>query len=183
MERPDEELMRGVASGDPGALEALYDRHAPTMLALGRRMLGRTGEAEDAVNDVLWNVWDRPEGYDTNRGTVRTYLLLRMRSRCLDRLRRRRIHRGDASGVESDRPTPEAAAQTQENAQTIHRAIAGLSDKQRVAIELAFYEGLSHSEIADRTGEPLGTIKSRVRLGLIRLRDELRNLDEGGNDA
>lgn len=176
----DEQLMQAVAQGDAEALRGLFDRHASLMLGLGQRMLGRSGEAEDVLSEVFWEVWDKSARFDRSRGSVKSYLVLVMRSRCLDRLRSRKA-RPDRSGVSIDKtqhedagPTPVAEAEAGETRAQVRRAVDALDDSHRTAIELSFYEGLSHSEIAERLGAPLGTIKGRLRSGLIKLSRSLR---------
>jgi RNA polymerase sigma-70 factor (ECF subfamily) len=175
----DEGLVASIRERDAEALGLLFDRYAPAMLALGRRMLGH-GEAEDVVSEVFWEVWDKPDRYDARRGSVKSYLMLVMRSRCLDRLRSRKA-RPDRSGLPfennrhaDDVPGPAAAVEQDEARAQVREAVDELDADQRRAIELSFYEGLSHREIADQLNAPLGTIKGRLRNGLIKLSRALR---------
>ena len=172
--------MRGITARDTDALRGLFDRHAPIMLGLGRRILGQDSDAEDVLSEVFWEVWVKSARYDAGRGSVRSYLLLLMRSRSLDRLRSRKS-RPDAFAAQVNTQThtdgngtPEAAALHAESRAMIRAAVGELDEDQRRAIELSFYEGLSHSEIADRLDAPLGTIKGRLRSGLIKLGRALR---------
>ncbi|MFN3168425.1 MAG: sigma-70 family RNA polymerase sigma factor [Phycisphaeraceae bacterium] len=177
----DEQLVASIRGRDAEALGGLFDRYAPTMLALGRRMLGPgSGEAEDVLSEVFWEVWDKPDRYDARRGSVKSYLMLVMRSRCLDRLRSRKA-RPDRQGLplQADRHAdnglaPDAAAQRDEAREQVRQAVDALDTDQRRAIELSFYQGLSHREIAEQLDAPLGTIKGRLRSGLIKLSRALR---------
>jgi len=172
--------MEGVVARDAEALRGLFERHAPLMLGLGRRILRQTSDAEDVLNEVFWEVWSKPDRYDSSRGSARSYLLLIMRSRSLDRLRARKSRPDlDATPVNTQAhadggETPMAAAQHAESRAIVRAAVGDLDDDQRAAIELSFFEGLSHSEIADRLEAPLGTIKGRLRSGLIKLSHSLR---------
>jgi len=183
---PDDEdaaLVTAMAAGDRAGLARLYDRYAPTLLAVGMRMLGGRREAEDLVHDVFLEAWRRADGYDRARGTVRAWLLVRLRSRALDRHRAALnapvtldgTGRLEERAAESEDPTlaPDRAA--------VRRALATLSSEQRTVLELGYFEGLSASEIAVRTGAPIGTVKSRVATALAKLRAGL-NPDgaEGG---
>jgi len=177
-EQNDEQLMRAVKHGDADALAALFERHAPLLMALGRRILG--ADAEDVVSEVFWEVWDKSSRYEPRRGSVKSYLVLVMRSRCLDRLRARKA-RPDVGGLSTDghpqadpAPPPDRAAEAGERSAHVRQAVRSLDEAQRTAIEMSFYEGLSHREIADRLNTPLGTVKGRLRSGLIRLRRSLR---------
>ena len=180
----DHELVRAVAAGDAVALGTLYDRYSGVLMALGLRILRNRSDAEELVGDMLWELWNRPERYDPKRGNLLAYLITLTRSRAIDRLRSRR--RGDAvvlpvdngaveeSAREDNSASPLASALLGERRRRIQGALSKLKPDQRQAIELSFYDGLSHSEISDELKQPLGTIKSRIRSGLIRLKDSLR---------
>jgi RNA polymerase sigma-70 factor (ECF subfamily) len=170
--------IRRVASGDGEALAALYDRHCRAVYSLVLRILGDTHEAEEAVQDVFAQAWRQASRYDTSRGAVVAWLLMMARSRAIDRLRSRRglpASVGDnetALAVLADPAAgPERAALTAEQRSSVRHALERLPLVQRLAIELAFFEGLTHVEIADRLELPLGTIKTRIRLGLMKLKD------------
>jgi RNA polymerase sigma-70 factor, ECF subfamily len=174
----DFEAIRRVARGDGEALAALYDRHSRAIYSLVLRVLGDTREAEEVVQDVFAQAWRQASRYDTSRGAVVAWLLMMARSRAIDRLRARRglpAAAGDnesALGVLSDPSAgPERAALTAERCTRVRQALESLPLVQRLAIELAFFEGLTHVEIADRLELPLGTIKTRIRLGLMKLKD------------
>jgi len=185
----DEALVKGVAEGDPGALAALHDRHGAAVFALCLRMLRSAEEAEEVLEDVFWHLWRHAGRYDPARGSVIVYLVTLARSRSLDRLRARerrvrlRSQLGDAALSESSVGAPGRGfspfrdALANEYRARVRRALAELPGEQREAVELAFLEGLTHLEIAARLGQPLGTVKTRIRSALLRLRGSLR---EGG---
>jgi len=167
----DVELVQRMAAGRREALGELYDRYAPILTGLGLRMLNERARAEDLLHEVFLEAWEKAATYDEARGTVRAWLLLRMRSRCLDRLKAadrrltRTLHDSDAQ-----RSTGDEHAWTLGDAERLHAALRALPEVQREALELGYFEGLSSSEMATRLGLPLGTIKSRVAAALARLR-------------
>jgi len=165
-----------AAEGDAGALAEVYDGTASLVYGLARRILGDAGAAEEITEDVYIQVWRQAARYDAARGGVVRWLLTITRSRAIDRLRAgissrtRHAPLEDASDVCDSRPEPEHAAWAGERRTLVRVALAGLSAEQRHVIELAFFGGLSHAEIADRLGAPLGTVKTRIRLGMEHLR-------------
>ncbi|MFO0696445.1 MAG: sigma-70 family RNA polymerase sigma factor [Polyangiales bacterium] len=166
-----------VARGDREALGVLYDRHAGLALALARRMLGEVREAEDLVHDVFVEVWQRAGDYDPSRGSVKTWILVRVRSRCLDRKkspsRTRRVALADPPSIADD-PARTDPSRGIDGAR-LGAALAALTEEQRAVLVLGYFEGLSSSEIAERLGIPLGTVKSRVHAAMARLREQLRS--------
>ncbi len=172
--------MAGIAARDLSAMRGLFDRYAPLMLAISRRVLRDEHEAEDVVNEVFWEIWDRPERFVPERGAPRTYLLLVTRSRAIDRLRSRRSGtQGKTTSAPlpdpaSPQPGPSAEAELTEMRRVVREVLSQLPDAQRDAVSKSFLDGLTHTQIAEQTSEPLGTIKGRIRQGLIRLREELR---------
>jgi RNA polymerase sigma-70 factor (ECF subfamily) len=169
--------MRRVAARDPNALRALYDRHSALVFALCLRILRDRADAEDLLVDVFWELWDKSARFDPGRGSPISYLVLLARSRAIDRKRGKRVSTGPL--LSEDLPAtadtdPSASANLAERADLVKRALAQLEPQQRQAIECSFYDGLSHSEIADRLSKPLGTIKTYIRQGLIRMREMLR---------
>jgi RNA polymerase sigma-70 factor (ECF subfamily) len=167
----DQELIRAVAAGDAVAFAELYDRHAARVLGLLVRWLGDRGEAEDALQETFWHVWRRAARYDPGRAPPAVWLLLIGRSRALDRLRRRRPEAAAAEGADADDPA--AALVEEESSRQVREALALLPEEQRSAILLAFYGGLTHEQVARRQAIPLGTVKTRIRLGMKRLRQLL----------
>jgi RNA polymerase sigma-70 factor (ECF subfamily) len=173
----DAAIVARAAAGDAGAVAALYDRHGRAVYSLALRVLGDQGEAEDVAQEVFAQAWRQADRYDPRRGQPVAWLLNMARSRAIDRLRRRRAQPSadtEATSEPVDRsPGAEALAITREQVRALREALAGLPVLQRTAIELAYYEGLSQQEIAARLEQPLGTVKTRVRLGLMKLRDAL----------
>lgn len=177
----DREDLHRLAAGDGDAAARLYDRHARAVYSLVLRIVNDEGDAEDVVQEVFAQAWRQAARYDASRGAVGAWLLLMARSRAIDKLRSVRARPGSRSADDpaaiDDMPAPLRDAPTAiidaENARLVQRALAELPLLQRLVIELAYYEGLTQREIADRLEQPLGTIKSRLRLGLLRLRDAL----------
>jgi RNA polymerase sigma-70 factor (ECF subfamily) len=172
-ERDVEDVIR-VARGDTAALGALYDRHAPQMLAVAERILRSRREAEDLLHDVFVEVWKRAGDYDPRRGNVRGWLLLRVRSRALDRVRSAAFSRGRPLVEERDVGSIDAGdteVSTDHNA--VRQALMDLPEEQRTVLVLGYFEGLSSSEIATRVGVPIGTVKSRVAAAMSKLRSAM----------
>ena len=180
----DYALMEGVRHGDSEALSALYDRYSPMLYGLCLRALRDAGEAEDLVIDVFWEVWERSDRYDPARSSPASYLSGLTRSRALDRLRskkaRRRVNAEPASDnldaamdARKESAGPAESALLAERRAHIEAAMSTLSAPQRQALEMAFFDCLSHSEVAEALGEPIGTIKSRIRQALSQLRKGL----------
>lgn len=177
-EVPDEHLLAAVIDGDRGALARLYDRYGPVLLGLARRILGDRPEAEDLVHDVFVEAWRRAEDFDPERGSVRAWLILRLRSRAIDRVKaapHARTTSLDAPGVgePDDRAGAAEDPALAADRSAVRRALMGLPPEQRAVLWLGYFEGLSSSEIATRTGVPIGTVKSRVAAALARLRSVL----------
>lgn len=166
-------LVRAIAGGDRQALAALYDRYASILLALALRIIRDRREAEDLLHDVFLEVWRSAKDYDLTRGRVRTWLIIRMRSRALDVTKSARVSRrsGDAEIIE--RMPADADVAGAPDRQRVRAALAELSAEQRQVLELAYFEGQSCSEISDRIGIPIGTVKSRLAAALGKLRQTL----------
>ncbi len=185
----DRALIARIESRDPDALAALYDRYSARLMGLAYRILGETGEAEEVLQDVFLYVWKAAVSFDGGRGTVLAWLIVATRSRAIDRLRARRS--GARSSLRSLQDVPEtASSEDVESAiagrewETLCRsAIAELPQEQRRALELSYFEGLTQEEIAERTSTPLGTVKTRVRLGLMKLRERVRPYLSRESDA
>jgi RNA polymerase sigma-70 factor, ECF subfamily len=177
--RDDAAVMAAIAQGDRSALETLYDRYAPMVYALCRRMLRDPSASEDLLSDVFIEAWRRGDRFDAARGSVPTYLATVTRSRGIDRLRARArsataaLDEERAAGAADD---PGTGLMSDERSRQVRRALASLTAEQREAVEMAFYDGLSHAEVAERLHKPLGTVKTHIRQGLIHLRDLLRTL-------
>jgi RNA polymerase sigma-70 factor, ECF subfamily len=162
------------------ALEALYDRHHRIVLALAYRVLGDVGSAEDVVQETFLSAWRHSDSYRPERGRARSWLLSIARHRAIDRVRRSRA-RGEVAELDPSAVDPNAAdvlqaAEANDRRERILRALATLSSEQRQAVELAYYGGLTHLEISQRTGLPLGTVKGRLRLAMEKLRLALADL-------
>jgi RNA polymerase sigma-70 factor (ECF subfamily) len=184
--RDDEaSLLAAVANGDRAALRGLYDRLGGVALAVALRILSSRSEAEEVVQDCFVDVWTRARLFDPARGSARTWVVSIARNRAIDRLRSRggQAKATDAARAEaavsgaSTGATPLETAERRQSRDRIQAALGELPAEQRLVLELGYFEGLSQSEIAERTGEPLGTIKSRVRAALEKL---ARLLGEGG---
>ncbi|HET9014326.1 MAG TPA: sigma-70 family RNA polymerase sigma factor [Thermomicrobiaceae bacterium] len=178
-EPDDEEIVSGIRRHEPDALDALYARYGRLSFGLAYRLLGDAATAEEVVQDAFLAVWRNAASFDVARGSARTWLLSIVRHRAIDHLRGRlgRERKGetdlDAVELRLVEPDPWGTVLRRLEADDVRRALASLPDEQRQAIELAFLDGLTHREIAERTGLPLGTVKGRLRLGLHRLRDQL----------
>jgi RNA polymerase sigma-70 factor (ECF subfamily) len=170
----DRDLINAAAGGDRAALARLYERHAARLLAAGVQTLRSREDAEDVLHDVFAQVWQDAGDYDAGRGSVLTWLLLRMRSRCLDRLRRAgaKAVAIDASSLEKITASPEDPSLGPDR-RLVRRALVALPNDQRVALQLAYFQGLSGAEIAARLRAPLGTVKTRMALGIAKLRAAL----------
>ena len=171
----DARLVAGIARGDTGSLAELYDRYCGSLLAIGHRILGERREAEDLLHDVFLEVWQKAADYDAARGTVRAWLVMRMRSRALDRRKAAgfaRVVSIEERRVPEEAPAGEDPALARDRV-AVRRAIAELPAEQRQVLELGYYEGLSSSEIAERIRAPIGTVKSRVAAALAKLRAAL----------
>ncbi|MCG8589753.1 MAG: sigma-70 family RNA polymerase sigma factor [Proteobacteria bacterium] len=190
----DRRLMMAVKGGDAAALASLYDRHAGAVLAVGLRILGDRAEAEEVLLDVFVQIWKQADRYDAERAAPSTYLLTLARSRALDRgraiRRRRRLGSewGEAQSMATEgarvepRESPLAQVEAAEQRRRVQRAMRELAPAQRHALELAFLDGLSHREIAERLDTPLGTIKSRIRKAMEDLRERLGRIELGSDD-
>ncbi len=179
--------MRQVAAGEIGGLETLYDRYHAMAYALALRITTESGLAEDVVQDSFLGAWRNAARYAETKGSVRGWLLAIVRHRAIDAIRRQR--NGVALADESEEVLPSALTlpdiwpevSGRLDAEQVRRAIAKLPANQREAIELAYFDGLTQREIADKTSAPLGTVKSRMRLGLVALREELVGLGEAAH--
>jgi RNA polymerase sigma-70 factor, ECF subfamily len=174
----DRFALQRMVRGDHDALAEVYDRHARLLFSLALRIVGRQPDAEDVLQEVFTQVWRQAGRYDTSRGTVAGWLVMLTRSRALDRLRRERgAAAADVDWASIDIVDPDAAVDlrlvTAERAGRLRAALEALPEAQRTPLELGYYEGLSQSAIAARLGVPLGTIKTRMRQALLRLRDAL----------
>jgi RNA polymerase sigma-70 factor (ECF subfamily) len=179
----DEDLMQLVQRGDPRAFELVYDRHSGAAFSLAYRMVGRGNVAEDVVQEAFLSIWRSGARYERARGSVRTWVLGIVHHRAIDQLRRSSVHskrRASDEGLEErlesgERTDVEVARR--DEAQAIRTAMESLPPEQSHVIELAYFGGFTHTEIADILETPVGTVKGRMRLGLEKLRNSLRLLE------
>ena len=182
------ELIVAVARGDQSAMARLYDAMHRLVFVLARRILGANDHAEEVTLDVFMQVWRSAPSFDADRGRVSTWLLTIARSRALDRRRSlaaRALRENAWTDALADDTAdctcgvdPQRMHERDERRDTVRAAIRALPEAQRRAIELAYFPGLSHTQIASRLGEPLGTVKTRIRLGMIKLKDLLQTLED-----
>lgn len=170
--------MRAFASRDVAAAEALYERFASRVYGLGIVMLGSDAAAQDLVQDTFVKLWRNADRFDVRRGKLDTWVLLVARSLAIDALRRRvlevrSLEAVGTTGEAATDPGPDELAETEDLAERARRAMATLSDGQRVALELAYFGGRTSAEVAEMEGIPVGTAKTRIRTALLKLRDAL----------
>ena len=182
----DLSLLQRIAARDTAALAELYDRHSRLLFGLILRIVRDRGEAEDLLQEAFVRVWTRAETYDAQAGGPLQWIVRVARNCAIDRLRARRVRAAvdapaiDVAAVEVAAPgtgiqTPEATVLMGEQRRTLTDALAGLPADQRQLIEAAFFEGYSHSELADRFALPLGTVKTRIRAGMMAMRKRLEH--------
>ena len=164
----DAMLMAGIRSGDQSAMSQLYDRYSGVVYAVALRIVADTGTAEDVLQEVLIKLWRNPETFDATRGSLGGWLAAMARNRAIDMVRRRRPETEITDAVAA--PDMSREADRGIMVAKIRNSLGSMPPTQRVALEMSFFEGLTHSEIAEKTGEPLGTIKTRIRAGLLALR-------------
>jgi RNA polymerase sigma-70 factor (ECF subfamily) len=179
----DEDLMHLVQRSDPRAFEVLYERHSGAAFSLAYRMVGRGNVAEDVVQEAFLSLWRSGARYERTRGSVRTWVLGIVHHRAIDQLRRSSVHdkrRASDEGLEErleSRERTDNEVARREEAATIRSAMDSLPAEQSHVIELAYFGGFTHTEIAEILGAPVGTVKGRMRLGLEKLRNSLRMLE------
>jgi RNA polymerase sigma-70 factor, ECF subfamily len=177
--RSDEAIVERIANGDRAAMAELYDRYVHAVFSLAYRIVTLPADAEDVVQEVFTQAWRQAVRYDATRATAAGWLLNITRTRAIDRVRANRTRQrvsGSDDQIESAPATNEDQEQRAidgERAARVRAALASLGQAQRKAIELAYFGGLSHGEIAAKLQEPLGTIKTRIRSGLLKLREAL----------
>lgn len=178
----DVELLRAIAAKDEAALAQVYDRYRVILFGLLMRILNNREEAEDVLQEVFLQVWRKAEDFDENRGRPFTWLVTLTRSRGIDRLRtlgvRERVAEANAKEVSDEISDAASDAFRSEQRGLVNDALAQLPDEQKGPLMLAYFDGLTQSEIATRLGAPLGTVKTRMRTGLMRLRELLAGKGE-----
>ena len=173
MPTPGGDLIRAMAAGNRDAFAQLYDCYAPLVLPFVLRIVRDRADAAEVLQDVFWETWRGAAAYDPSRGTPEAWIITRARARAIDRVRPARQRGETFVAATAGPPTPPAAdaALRAEDRQLVAGALAQLSEAQREVIELAYYSGLTQTEIAERLEQPLGTVKTRIRLALARLRE------------
>jgi RNA polymerase sigma-70 factor (ECF subfamily) len=170
----DASLLSLVQSGDQPAMTAIFDRYAPLVYSVALRVLRDASEAEDVMQEIFIQLWRSPAAFVSARGSLGAWLVVVTRNRAIDVLRRRRY--SDPIEIFDLPSTTDLGSITERNIlmEKVRIALQDLPTEQRTSLEMAFFDGLSHSEIAEKTGDPLGTIKTRIRLGLISVRKALQ---------
>ena len=175
----DEDVMQLVRRGDAHAFEVIYERHSAAAFSLAYRMMGTRAGAEDVTQEAFLSMWRSGARYDRVRGSVRTWVLGIVHHRAIDALRRATVHdrrRAGDEGIEERfeaRERTDAEAARREEAGAVRSALATLPPDQVQVLELAYFGGFTHTEIADLLGAPVGTVKGRMRLGLKKMRAQL----------
>jgi len=182
----DKSLVCAIASGNPDALSELYDRYVSMLFAIVQRILGVGADAEEILQQAFLQVWNQAERYDPGRSSVSTWLVLIARSRAIDLLRSRKVRERTANSAQQEINTkhasPEGAGNVlrQERAERLRKELDKLPAEQRDVLEMAFFRGMTQSEIAEESDIPLGTVKTRTLLAMKKLRaalrDEIRDL-------
>jgi RNA polymerase sigma-70 factor, ECF subfamily len=163
-------LLLAIRSGDEAAMAQLYDRYSSVVYAVALRVLADTAAAEDVLQEVFMQLWRRPAAFDANRGSLGPWLAVISRNRAIDLLRKRHPETDIDDVVVSVEPDMAGDAERSRAMGKVREAMGAMPSPQRSALEMAYFEGLTHTEIAAKTGEPLGTIKTRIRAGLLALR-------------
>lgn len=169
----DTALVSAMRTGDQSAMGLLYDRYSSIVYSVALRVLGDTGAAEDVLQEVFMQLWRNPAAFDSNRGSLAGWLAVIARNRAIDCLRKRHPETDIEDVVVSIEPDLVSETERARAVDKIRTALGAIPSAQRMALEMAFFEGLTHSEIATKTGQPLGTIKTRIRAGLLALRGAL----------
>ena len=166
----DTAIVVGIRNGDEQAMAGLYDRYSSIVYSVALRVMGDTGAAEDILQEIFLQLWRHPGAFDASRGSLGAWLAVIARNRAIDAIRKRKPQDDIDDVVIASDVNVEADVDRSRASEKVRSALAGMPESQRAALELAYFEGLTHSEIADKTGEPLGTIKTRIRTGLMTLR-------------
>ena len=177
----DREAIARMIDGDQDGLAALYDRHGRFVYSLALRIVRDQADAEDVTQEVFVQVWRQADRFDPARGSVVGWLLTIARARAIDVVRRRGTRPAPAGNIAAldtsdDAPAQDVQIEWAQRAEGVRTALESLPLLQRLAVELAFFDGLTHAQIAEQLEVPLGTVKTRVRLGLLRLRDRLAGI-------
>jgi RNA polymerase sigma-70 factor (ECF subfamily) len=179
VEKEDRELVRRMASKDSAALDAFYQRYNRIAFSLVLRIVGSREDAEDVLTDVFWQVWQQSARYDSSRGKPIAWLLTIARTRAIDCIRstnrqQSRTDELDASKHPASAPTEPDSFVLADTRNAVKEALNELPEQQRISLEMAYFQGMSHTEIATALGQPLGTVKDRIRNGMMHLRKRLK---------
>ncbi len=170
----DVALLTGIEQGDTQAMASLFDRYSGTVYSVALRVLKDTGQAEDVMQDIFIQIWKKPGAFVSGRGSLGAWLVVVARNRAIDALRRRRPTDSVEDVVLASSTDLAAEAERNTLMEKVRIHLGQLPPEQRKSVEMAYFEGLSHSEIAEKTGDPLGTVKTRIRLALITLRKAMQ---------
>lgn len=166
----DVALVTGIRAGDQNAMAQLYDRYSGVVYSVALRVLTDTGAAEDVLQDVFMQLWRNPGAFDSSRGSLGAWLAVIARHRAIDQLRKRRPETDIADVVISCDQNLESSTDRSRIVEKVRSILGAMPAQQRTVLEMAYFQGLSHSEISAKMGEPLGTIKTRIRTALMSLR-------------
>jgi len=177
-EKEDRELIRRMASRDADALDAFYERHNRVAFGLIVRIVTNWADAEDVLADVFWQVWQQSSRYDSSRGKPIAWLLTIARTRAIDCLRNSSRHSAKSAELHAEhepaKPKEMDVFILADTREAVQEALRSLSEQQRIPIEMAYFQGMSHTEIAAALNQPLGTVKDRIRTGITHLRQKLK---------
>ena len=166
-------LLSRVRSGDQGAMAALFDRYSGVLYSVALRVLKDPGQAEDIMQDIFIQVWRKPDSFASGRGSLGGWLAVVARNRAIDLLRKRRPSDSVEDVVLASKTDTASEAERNVLMEKVRVVMAELPPDQKTSVELAYFDGMSHTEIAEKTGEPLGTVKTRIRLAMMTLRKAL----------
>ena len=167
---PDVRLVAAIRSGSEQAMAQVYDRYSSVVYSVALRVTGDAGAAEDLLQEIFMQLWRNPGAFDSNRGSLGAWLAVITRDRAIDSIRRRRPETDIEDVIVSVEPDMAGDAARSQAMKKVRGTLDNMAPQQRSLLEMAFFEGLTHSELAAKTGEPLGTVKTRIRSGLLLLR-------------
>ncbi|MCU1307548.1 MAG: sigma-24, subfamily [Acidobacteriaceae bacterium] len=171
----DAALIARIRAGDEDAMAQVYDRHSQIVYSVALRVLGDTGAAEDVMQEIFMQLWRNPQTFDANRGSLGAWLAVIARHRSIDQLRKRKPETDLEDVIVSVDANLESETDKNVSLAKVRGLLGSMPADQRKTLELAFFEGLTHSEVAEKLGEPLGTVKTRIRTGLMAMRKALGN--------
>jgi len=172
----DGALIAAIRSGDQDAMAQLYARYSSVVYAVALRVLGDTAAAEDVLQEIFIQLWRNPGAFDSGRGNLAPWLAVITRNRAVDSLRKRRPQTEISETTVSVEPDLASQADRGRAMEKVRAVLKDMPQAQRSSLEMAYFEGYSHSEIAEKTGEPLGTVKTRIRNGLMLLRKAVETI-------